>query len=456
MGRQPNGRSGIKQGADGRYHTWVTTGVNADGTLERKHISGVTATAVAEHVAIILKRKARGGGGKIDTVGEWLAHYLENVVRPNRAYKTYRAYESIINLHVIPRIGGWRLDGLRMRLEPEHVEAMYAELAKPVDQGGAGLAPSYILQVHHVLSRALKVAQRRGRASRNVCELIDPPKSRATHIAALSLADAQAVITVALKDDVAPRWLLGILLGLRQGEALGLRWNRIDLEAGTLLIPKQIQRQTWQHGCDDPHACARPHCENKAKRKCPPSDCKRHPGKKGCPPPCPPECTDHARLCPQKHSGGLREVDTKSQTGAGKPLPIPPVIVEALRSWRERQIREYADMGRRWDPKGLAFTSGTGAPVDPRRDHARWEQLLVSAGVEDQRLHAARHTAGTLMVATGTDISIVQEMLRHATIQTTRGYVDVAADMKRQAVEKVAASLFDGALADLLRPVPKV
>jgi integrase len=442
LGRQPNGRAGIKQGDDERYHTWVTIGIRPDGQPRRRHISGKTATEVAKRVTEILERQNRGGEPvKIDTVGDWLTYWIENVVKPNRAYNTYEAYRPIIYRHVLPEIGGYRLDGHRHRLEPEHVETMYTRL-------GRTLAPSYVLQVHRVLRKALKDALRRGRCSRNVCDLIDSPKARQAHVASLSLSDAQAVITAAVDDDMAPRWLLGMLLGLRQGEVLGLRWHRVDLEAGQLWAIKQAQRQAWQHGCDEPHACALRNCRT---RPCP-QGCRRHKSVNGCPPVCAPDCTGHARACPLRHSGGVVEVDTKSETGKESGIPLDGRLVESLRGWRERQIRERAQLGVVWDPQGLVFTSFEGKPLDARRDHDRWEKLLERAGVADRELHAARHTAGTLMVASGTDISVVQEILRHADVRTTRRYVDVANDLKKQAVEKIAASLFDGALGDLLRP----
>lgn len=442
MPRQPNGRAGIRHGKDGRYHTWLTIGVLPSGQPRRRHVSGKTAREVAKRADDILSRQNRGGPPvKVDTVGGWLTYWIEHVVRPNRAYKTFEAYRPIIYIHTIPVIGGYRLDGLRHRIEPEHVEMLYTELGKT-------LAPAYVLQVHRVLRKAFKDAVRRGRASRNVCDLIDPPHARAARVASLTLADAQAVITAAVDDDLAPRWLLGMLLGMRQGEVLGLRWHRVDLESGVLWVDKQVQRHSWLHGCDDPHVCAVRHCRTRPCRQ----GCRRHKSIKGCPPPCPPDCTGHARACPQRHGGGIVEVDTKSDTGKESGIPLNGVLVDSLRVWRERQIRERGQLGRRWDPKGLVFTSFEGRPLDARRDHTRWEELLVRAGVEDARLHAARHTAATLMVASGTDIAVVQEILRHADIRTTRVYTEVANDLKRQAVDRISRSLFDGALADLLRP----
>lgn len=51
------------------------------------------------------------------------------------------------------------------------------------------------------------------------------------------------------------RFALALAVGLRQGEAIGLKWSDWDGKANTLTIRRALQRQTWLHGCDDPHAC---------------------------------------------------------------------------------------------------------------------------------------------------------------------------------------------------------
>ena len=104
-------------------------------------------------------------------------------------------------------------------------------------------------------------------------------------------------------------------------------------------------------------------------------------------------------------------------------------------------------------PKGSRWTlSRRRDKFRPSRDHAAWKTLLAQAGVADARLHAARHTAGTMMVATGTDIATVQEVFGHASVATTRIYVEVAKKLKRDAVDKVAAALVDGSIMALLQP----
>lgn len=461
-GRQPNRRPKIYQGADGLYHCYVTVGTKPNGQLDRRHRQGETATEVARKVDELLDQAKRGGGvpQKIETVEQWLTYWVENVVKPARAWKTYAGYKSLITKHVIPTIGSWRLDGHRRRLEPEHVEAMYARLGK------AGLASSYVLQVHRVLRKSFKDAVRRGKASRNVCDLIDAPTARAKKIDAHTLKESQAIISAAMKDPMGARWLLGMLLGPRQGEVLGLRWSRVHLdppgdEKPYVELESQLQRRTWEHGCKDPVACAAPRCRTEPCRL----TCADHRGRKGCtaackprctrhtracPKPCPPGCAGHARHCPAKVGGGLVEVELKSEKSV-RNLPLPPVLVELLRAHRARQQQQFDEIGVRWSPKGLVFTGEWGKPIDPKRDHVSWEQLLRGAGLPDSRLHAARHTAGTMLTATGTDIRIVQAILGHARITTTQMYTDVAQSVKREAVDRAMTALMDGNLAALLQ-----
>lgn len=75
----------------------------------------------------------------------------------------------------------------------------------------------------------------------------------------------------------------------------------------------------------------------------------------------------------------------------------------------------------------------------------------MRAGVDDAKLRAARHTAGT-MIASGSNISVVQEVLGHTDIKTTRIYVDVAKKTQREALDRAMSALIEGNLSVLLQP----
>lgn len=483
MSRQPNRRPSIYKGADGLWHCYVTLGTKPNGKLDRRHRQGATAGEVAQKVDELLDRTKRGGGvpQKIETVEQWLTHWLEHIVKPRRAYGTYTAYRSLIVNYVVPNIGAWRLDGHRRRLEPEHLEAMYSAMAATkIVRGSRGkskpptLSDSTIHKTHRMLSAAFKAAVRRGKASRNVCNLIEPPTYRRTKVAALTVAETEAIIRAAMTDDMAARWLLGLLAGPRQGETLGLRWPAVHLDppAGEephVDLETQLQRRTWQHGCDDPakcsegrhrtepcrppwqHGCKDPAACRPRPHLCPSRRlaprCGRH--TRRCPPLCPSDCAGHARHCPQRQ-GGLVEVALKTEKSV-RSIALPAVIVELLRQRREQQQKEFRLLGLRWTSDGLVFTTPFGKPVDASQDHKAWEALLQRAGVGDARLHAARHTAATTLVASGTDISVVQEILGHTQISTTRIYVDVARKTQREALDRAVSALMDGNLAALLQ-----
>lgn len=478
-GRNPAGRYKISQGKDGKWHSFPRVGTLPNGKPKRVHIQRDTAEQVADAMTELFDRVKAAGGTppkKIETVGQWLDHYLESIVRPVKPQSTWKAYRSLIETWAKPHIGGRRLAGTRNVLEPEHLDELYNAMRKRGGRNGKGMAPSSIVKMHAILSKAFDVAVRRGRALRNVCDLVEQPKARKKKPDSYSLKDGQALLVAASADRLEARWYLGLLLGPRQGEALGLRWPHLDLTAvdehneprPRINLQKQTQRGTWQHGCDDPVLCAARKCRTlpcgpswahgcpdpgqckKNPRWCPQraqAHCRRH--KRACPSPHRPGCTKHAMHCPERFDGGLLEVDLKSE-GSVRPLFPPPQVVDALERWRQTQMREAQDRGMRWDDQGHVFTTPAGKQLDPRQDHDEWKDLARRAEVPVKRLHSARHTAATLLVATGTDISVVQDNMGHADIRTARGYVEPAEELQREAAARLANALFAGELGAVL------
>src|SRR6185312_12445945 len=166
--------------------------------------------------------------------------------------------------------------------------------------------------LHRILSRALKIAERHGRISRNVATLVDAPAVAPNEIEPLTREEARRILDVAANKRNGARWSVALSLGIRQGEALGLRWSYVDLETGVIRAWFQVQGLVWRHGCGDPHACGeqwhRPACKK---------GCRQHRHRAACEPgcirkghvcykrPCPADCMAHADKCPKRSGGGV-------------------------------------------------------------------------------------------------------------------------------------------------------
>lgn len=185
--RKPNQRSSIFEGADGYWHGYVTVGHKPDGRLDRRHLQATTEAGVTTKVRKLERDRERGEtkkAGRAPTVAAWMTTYLDTIAPQRVTPKMLDAYWSQATNWIIPNLGRHRLD----RLAPEHLDRLYAVMLE------AGRAPSMVLKTHRILSRALKIAHRRGHVNRNVALLVDPPSSPEVEQQQLTLAEARQVL----------------------------------------------------------------------------------------------------------------------------------------------------------------------------------------------------------------------------------------------------------------------
>jgi integrase len=377
-GKRGNGEGSIYQDAGGRWRSVVDLGYR-DGRRSRKYLSGQTRNEVATKLRRILDEHEAGleisTNGHAPTVEVWLNHWLDNIAVQKVRPSTLVGYRGYVRNRIIPTIGRHRIDKLR----PEHLERFYAGLT------AEGLSPATIRQVHRITSRALKVAVQRGRIRHNVATLVELPPVIQHEIEPLTAQQARAVLATARGRRNAARWSVALAMGLRQGEALGLTWEAIDLDAGTITVRQALQR---------------------------------------------------------KPGGGLVMVPPKSRAGR-RVIPMPAQLTEALRAQKVSQATERLAAGPAWIDTGMVFATPFGKAVDPRNDYREWRQLLRDAGVPPARLHDARHTAATLLLTQGVPARVVMEILGHSQISLTLGtYTHVVPELARDAARRMGDALW--------------
>lgn len=148
------------------------------------------------------------------------------MVRPNKTHRTHATHRQQVRSHIIPAIGRIKLDTLRKA----HVDRLYADLLR------GGLAPPSVRRVHAVLHAALEEAVRGDLIPRNPATHANKPKVRQQEREPLDADQARAFLDAARGDRYEALYVLCLMGGLRQGEALGLKWSDIDLDAGTLRV----------------------------------------------------------------------------------------------------------------------------------------------------------------------------------------------------------------------------
>lgn len=160
------------------------------------------------------------------TTGEWLRFWADNVLPGTVKASTLAQYRQVVRDWVMPYVGKEPLD----RLRPEHVDKMVRELAD------AGRAVNTQRLARTVLRRSLTVAERYGHVTRNVAALTDPPKGEVYHVDPLTPDEAGAVVRAAAGDRLEALAVVVLFLGLRQAEALDLRWADVGLDKAELTV----------------------------------------------------------------------------------------------------------------------------------------------------------------------------------------------------------------------------
>jgi len=398
--RAPNGASTIYFGKDGYWHGRVTVGVKDNGLPDRRHVMSKDEATVVEKVRKLERERDEGKvrkPGQRWTVEQWLNHWLESIVAPpSITENAHDAYRNAVRVHLIPGVGAHRLD----KLAPEHLERLYRKMTK------AGSSPGNAHQVHRTIRAALNEAMRRKHITENPAVLARAPKLDEPEVEPYSVDAVKRILEAAMQKRNGGRWAIALALGLRQGEALGLQWPDIDLDAGTLIVRRSRLRPKWQHGCSL-------------------ASC----GKR------------HAGHCPSRKPLRLDTGATKSKAGR-RGIGLPDELVTLLKQHRAEQDRERLTAGQLWQESSYVFTSPTGRPLNPRTDHAEWKRLLKHAKVPDRRLHDARHTAATVLLLLKIPERTVMGVMGWSNTAMAARYQHIIAAIRRDVAQSVGGLLW--------------
>lgn len=259
------------------------------------------------------------------------------------------------------------------QLTPGQLQSLYAEWLK------AGLSNSTVRYHHAVIHNALRSAVKWQVAARNVCDALEIP-CRGRKDMQIWNGDEITQFLNAIKDSrYFEIFYLALFTGMRRSELLAIRWQDVDLLLGQIHINRGLQ---------------------------------------------------------QFRNSELDYTQPKSEKSR-RTIALPPSATLLLKDYRDRIALARAAKGKILNDTDLVFSHNNGKPIRPNTLTYAWRFLVARSGLKPIRLHDARHSHASLLLAQGVHPKIVQERLGHATISMTLDtYSHVAPGLQEKAAEQ--------------------
>ena len=362
MGAEPIRKITLSDGSV-RYRVVVNAGRKPDGSRAQRTSTHRTRREAREWLAAVRSDMNRGTyvAPQRTTLNEHLDTWLEG--KRDIRPATRRSY--VDGMKPVRQMLGHKL---LQDVSKADVEALVSSMLTTGGRHGQRRSPRTVTMMLVVLQQAMHDAVRQGLLVRNVVSLVQKPRQVHHEMSAWTLEQTRTFLTHVADDRLYAAWLL-TMHGLRRGEVLGLRWSDLALE-GT--EPTLAVRQT--------------------------------------------------RVL--VHASVVTIGEPKTARGR-RILPLPPGLVSALRTLKDRQAAERRVGGAAYQDTGLVVVDELGRPLRLERYGDAFRRHARDAGLPDIRLHDARHTAASLMLSLGYPVHVVAAWLGHDPVMTQRVYAHV-------------------------------
>jgi integrase len=429
--RRSNGQGTVYQRKDGRWEAKAFV-LTTEGTERRVSKYGKTAEEASAELAKALADHHRGVpvSSASQYAGEYLIYWRDHIAADKVRPSTLATYDTYIRRYMLPYLDRRKL----ARLKTADLRSWLRELKgtcqccaqgtdakRPAKKQrccakgrccGRYLSDASVYHVLRIMRAALQDAVAEDLLARNVARNVRVPAGRRKS-RALSEQEARQFLRAAASDPLYALYAVALAVGLRRGEALGLRWEDLELVCG----------RCGGSLLDLLHDAV---CEGAAETDDPNSG------------------VLHVRQTLQRVKGALIFQPPKTQNSE-RSVPLPAVCVAVLADHWRRQ-REWARRaGADWRATGLVFTTRTGGPIDPRNLVRSFVALCDRAGIRRVRFHDLRHSCATLLFTQGVEIGTVKEILGHSSTSITANiYVEVIKKLRQDAVDGMNDLFEDG------------
>jgi integrase len=312
-------------------------------------------------------------GMSFDATQLTLERYMESwltgkdlSIRQNTA-RNYRRYAE---LDILPVIGKMRLQNI----QPAHIRQLYLRMQ------AEGKGSRTIQVVHATLHCALKQSVKDRLIGYNPMDAVERPKVETKEFHIFTESQARTFLEAARGHPYEALFYLALTTGLRKGELLGLMWEDVDWDKGTLRIERQVQ---------------------------------------------------------QAYSSSAVLVPTKTRSGR-RQIKLGKIGLAMLGAHCQRQEAQKTLAGISWKENGMIFTTSIGTYASQSKVSKEFKQILSENSLPDIRFHDLRHTSISLLLDMGTPVNTVQHRAGHSKASvTTDIYGHVMAHSQDAAAENI-------------------
>ena len=302
---------------------------------------------------------------------------LQEIAKGRLAVATYSSYAAMIKKPVGPY---FRQRNLTLReLEARHLQMFYSEMLRKVK-------PNTVIHYHAIIHSALKYAVKTDMLVQNVADKVDRPKKNSFQPVFLSAEEMQKMFEALRGTKLELPVLVAAFYGFRRGEVLGLKWDAIDFERGTISVIRTVTTITLD--------------------------------------------------------GKQTEIEQQSAKTKSSLRTLP-----LIGSFREYflQVKEAQELNKQvcgncynhvYD--GFVFVDELGERMRTNYLTSAFPKFLEDHGLRRMRFHDLRHTCASLLLSNGISMKQIQIWLGHSTFSTT---ADIYAHLDYSAQEAPANAM---------------
>ena len=288
---------------------------------------------------------------------DYLREWLE-IAKGRLAVATYSSYAAMINKPIGPY---FRQRNLTLReLEARHLQMFYSEMFRKVK-------PNTVIHYHAIIHSALKYAVKTDMLVQNVADKVDRPKKNSFQPVFLSAEEMQKMFKALRGTKLELPVLVAAFYGFRRGEVLGLKWDAIDFERGTISVIRTVTTITLD--------------------------------------------------------GKQTEIEQQSAKTKSSLRTLP--LIGSFRDYF-LQVKEAQELNKQvcgncynHEYDGFVFVDELGERMRANYLTSAFPKFLENHGLRRMRFHDLRHSCASLLLANGVPLKHIQEWLGHSDFTTT-------------------------------------